>query len=92
MLYGKANILFQSQDVVNDIHGAQVLGMKGVLVKTGISSFTFFSHLIVCTLAGKYRDGDERTIDPPPHVVCENFAEAVEHILSSTKLDNGDLK
>ncbi len=23
------------QDVVNDIHGAQVLGMKGLLVKTG---------------------------------------------------------
>lgn len=23
------------QDVVNDIHGAQVLGMKGILVKTG---------------------------------------------------------
>ena len=23
------------QDVMNDVHGAQVLGMKGILVKTG---------------------------------------------------------
>ena len=27
--------LSTSQDVVNDVHGAQLLGMKGILVKTG---------------------------------------------------------
>ena len=27
--------LSMSQDVVNDVHGAQLLGMKGILVKTG---------------------------------------------------------
>ncbi len=32
---------------------------------------------------GKYREGDEATIHPAPSALCENFAEAVEQILSS---------
>ncbi|XP_071826080.1 haloacid dehalogenase-like hydrolase domain-containing protein 2 isoform X2 [Apostichopus japonicus] len=51
-------------DVTGDIEGAQKIGMKGILVKTG-----------------KYRDGDERKIDPPPSCVAENFASAVDLIL-----------
>ncbi|XP_034564965.1 haloacid dehalogenase-like hydrolase domain-containing protein 2 [Notolabrus celidotus] len=30
---------------------------------------------------GKYREGDENTINPPPHLTCDSFPEAVEHIL-----------
>ncbi|XP_044520786.1 haloacid dehalogenase-like hydrolase domain-containing protein 2 [Gracilinanus agilis] len=30
---------------------------------------------------GKYRKDDEGKITPPPHLVCDNFPEAVEHIL-----------
>ena len=28
-------MFYYTQDVVNDIHGAQNVGMKGILVKTG---------------------------------------------------------
>ncbi|XP_005103194.1 haloacid dehalogenase-like hydrolase domain-containing protein 2 isoform X2 [Aplysia californica] len=52
-------------DVSDDIHGAQTIGMKGILVKTG-----------------KYRDGDQDKISPPPHRVCADFAHAVEEVLS----------
>lgn len=31
---------------------------------------------------GKYRDGDENKIDPPPNYVCKSIIEAVETILS----------
>ncbi|PIK55530.1 putative haloacid dehalogenase-like hydrolase domain-containing protein 2 [Apostichopus japonicus] len=51
-------------DVTGDIEGAQKIGVKGILVKTG-----------------KYRDGDERKIDPLPSCVAENFASAVDLIL-----------
>lgn len=30
---------------------------------------------------GKYREGDENTIEPPPTKVCSSFVQAVEHIL-----------
>ncbi|KAF4081842.1 hypothetical protein AMELA_G00144960 [Ameiurus melas] len=30
---------------------------------------------------GKYRAGDEGKINPPPHLTCESFPEAVNHIL-----------
>ncbi|XP_015432660.1 PREDICTED: haloacid dehalogenase-like hydrolase domain-containing protein 2 [Dufourea novaeangliae] len=32
---------------------------------------------------GKYREGDENTITPPPTKVCISFVEAVEHILNN---------
>ncbi|PWA26578.1 hypothetical protein CCH79_00000717, partial [Gambusia affinis] len=32
---------------------------------------------------GKYRDGDERKIDPPPYLTCDSFPDAVEHILQN---------
>uniref|UniRef100_A0A8C4GT58 Haloacid dehalogenase-like hydrolase domain-containing protein 2 n=1 Tax=Dicentrarchus labrax TaxID=13489 RepID=A0A8C4GT58_DICLA len=32
---------------------------------------------------GKYREGDENKINPPPHVTCDSFPEAVEHILKN---------
>uniref|UniRef100_A0AAV2J045 Haloacid dehalogenase-like hydrolase domain-containing protein 2 n=1 Tax=Knipowitschia caucasica TaxID=637954 RepID=A0AAV2J045_KNICA len=31
---------------------------------------------------GKYRDGDELKISPPPHLTCGSFPDAVEHILN----------
>ena len=34
---------------------------------------------------GKYRDGDERSIDPAPWSVCDTFAVAVELIVASLK-------
>jgi len=33
---------------------------------------------------GKYREGDENKIDPPPIMVADNFAEAVQRILAET--------
>ncbi|XP_037547812.1 haloacid dehalogenase-like hydrolase domain-containing protein 2 [Nematolebias whitei] len=32
---------------------------------------------------GKYRDGDENKIEPPPHLTCNSFPDAVEHILQN---------
>ncbi|KAK8725143.1 hypothetical protein OTU49_010719 [Cherax quadricarinatus] len=32
---------------------------------------------------GKYRPGDESTVNPKPSYVAENFAQAVDHILST---------
>ncbi|XP_046668302.1 haloacid dehalogenase-like hydrolase domain-containing protein 2 [Homalodisca vitripennis] len=51
-------------DARDDIQGAQALGMRGYLVKTG-----------------KYREGDENKINPPPYRIVDNFAAAVEDIL-----------
>lgn len=33
------------------------------------------------TSTGKYRKGDEAKIDPPPHLTCDSFPQAVEHVL-----------
>lgn len=41
-----------------------------------------FCMTVLIIMTGKYREGDEKSIDPPPYCVCENFAEAVELILS----------
>lgn len=59
---------FFFQDVRDDVAGAQSLGMKGFLVKTG-----------------KYQNGDENKISPPPFSVCVDFSEAVKQILSMNK-------
>ncbi|XP_014258361.1 haloacid dehalogenase-like hydrolase domain-containing protein 2 [Cimex lectularius] len=56
-------------DVRDDIKGAQDLGIRGFLVKTG-----------------KYRPGDEHLIENPPYSVVENFAEAVEKVLKSSRI------
>ncbi|XP_033952476.1 haloacid dehalogenase-like hydrolase domain-containing protein 2 isoform X2 [Pseudochaenichthys georgianus] len=32
---------------------------------------------------GKYREGDEDKINPPPHLTCDSFPEAVAHILKN---------
>lgn len=32
---------------------------------------------------GKYREGDENKISPPPHLICDSFPDAVEHILKN---------
>ncbi|TNN86368.1 Haloacid dehalogenase-like hydrolase domain-containing protein 2 [Liparis tanakae] len=32
---------------------------------------------------GKYREGDERKINPPPHFTCDSFPEAVDYILKN---------
>lgn len=31
--------------------------------------------------SGKYRHGDEDIIKPPPHLTCDTFPDAVNHIL-----------
>lgn len=56
-------------DVRDDIHGAQLLGLRGFLVKTG-----------------KYREGDENKINPPPYKTLPNFAAAVEEILKEINI------
>ncbi|XP_078812329.1 haloacid dehalogenase-like hydrolase domain-containing protein 2 isoform X5 [Oryzias latipes] len=33
--------------------------------------------------SGKYREGDENKISPPPHLTCDSFPDAVEHILQN---------
>lgn len=53
-------------DVRDDIAGAQDLGLKGILVKTG-----------------KYRPGDENTINPLPWKVVNSFPDAVNEILKN---------
>jgi len=53
-------------DVQGDIGGAQGVGLKGLLVKTG-----------------KYREGDEGTLSPPPHATLAHFGQAVDLILSN---------
>ena len=77
------------QDVMNDVGGAQAMGIQGILVKTGIKLSIIIIIIIVkhsCNLTsvftGKYRDGDEALINPAPTAVCDNFAQAVELILS----------
>uniref|UniRef100_A0A672IZB3 Haloacid dehalogenase-like hydrolase domain-containing protein 2 n=2 Tax=Salarias fasciatus TaxID=181472 RepID=A0A672IZB3_SALFA len=32
---------------------------------------------------GKYRQGDENKISPPPHLTCDSFPDAVDHILQN---------
>lgn len=32
---------------------------------------------------GKYREGDENKIQPPPHMMCNSFPDAVEHIIKN---------
>ncbi|XP_067339332.1 haloacid dehalogenase-like hydrolase domain-containing protein 2 [Channa argus] len=32
---------------------------------------------------GKYREGDENKINPPPHLTCDSFPDAIEHILKN---------
>jgi HAD superfamily hydrolase (TIGR01458 family) len=51
-------------DAENDVAGAMVLGMPGVLVRTG-----------------KYRPGDEDTVEPAPTVVLDDLPAAVRWIL-----------
>lgn len=53
-------------DVNDDVAGAQSIGMRGILVRTG-----------------KYREGDEKKIDPPPAFVCEDFPRAVDAVLQT---------
>lgn len=36
--------------------------------------------------AGKYRQGDEAKIHPPPHLTCDSFPQAVEHVLKNLLL------
>lgn len=36
-----------------------------------------------CCLSGKYREGDENKINPPPYLTCDSFPDAVEHILKN---------
>lgn len=38
------------------------------------------------TSAGKYRQGDEAKIHPPPHLTCDSFPQAVEHVLKNLLL------
>ena len=81
---------------MNDVEGAQKMGMKGILVQTGMArtplqnvyhNFLPPSTLCVvwCECAGKYRDGDEERIHPAPWRVCQNFSHAVELILANVK-------
>ena len=39
------SVFFGSQDVVNDVDGAQKVGMRGILVKTGI-----YSNIAICSV------------------------------------------
>lgn len=57
---------FCFKDVKDDIAGAQTVGIRGFLVKTG-----------------KYRAGDEKTIEPVPNTVCDSFPAAVDMILQN---------
>ena len=81
-------ILSFTQDVVADIEGAMKCGMSGLLVKTGshLSSAhaqTLFTAFIFLLSKGKYRDGDEGRISPPPTAVCDSFHDAVDLLLAS---------
>ncbi|KFO98031.1 Haloacid dehalogenase-like hydrolase domain-containing protein 2 [Calypte anna] len=61
---GPEDAVMIGDDCRDDVGGAQNVGMRGILVRTG-----------------KYRQGDEGKINPAPYLTCENFPEAVEHIL-----------
>ena len=37
----------------------------------------------IFTAQGKYRDGDEGRISPPPTAVCDSFHDAVDLLLAS---------
>lgn len=50
----------------DDVAGAQAVGIRGFLVKTG-----------------KYRPGDEKTIEPAPTELCDSFPQAVDIILKN---------
>lgn len=71
---------------MNDVGGAQAMGIQGILVKTG--TWLLYNHhsslflYILFLVTGKYQDGDETLINPAPMAVCDNFAQAVELILS----------
>ena len=72
---------------MNDVGGAQAMGIQGILVKTGIKLSIIIiivkhSCNLTSVFTGKYRDGDEALINPAPTAVCDNFAQAVELILS----------
>lgn len=51
----------------------------GLLLFLGLISF----YRLSCHLSGKYREGDENKINPPPHLTCDSFTDAVEHILKN---------
>lgn len=53
-------------DARDDIGGAQAIGIKGILVKTG-----------------KYKEGDEKLIDPHPAYTVDDFPKAVDVILNN---------
>ena len=80
--------------MLTDVHGAQSVGMSGILVKTGIA-LNFHTYTNVFTqckdtlkhththTAGKYLNGDEESINPPPSAVCDDFSSAVKLIKNS---------
>ena len=40
-------------------------------------------YMYMIPMIGKYREGNESSIDPPPSAICENFSSAVDLILSN---------
>ena len=70
---------------MNDIDGARKVEMKGILVKTGKQYFVYGYSWTAMYSTGKYREGDERKIHPPPWTVCDSFAQAVDLIVASLK-------
>lgn len=82
------------QDARDDVGGAQNAGMLGILVKTGElwNGKCFYKDLrrtqgFHFCLLGKYREGDENKINPPPHLTCDSFPDAIEHILKNLLWD-----
>ena len=58
------DVFMIGDDVVDDVGGAQNVGFKGILVRTG-----------------KYKEGDETKVDPPPFNVVDCLADAIDIIL-----------
>lgn len=85
--------VFRLQDARDDVGGAQDAGMLGILVRTGemetralvvaLSTGSVWSCDLCVFFSGKYRDGDENKLRPPPHLTCDSFPEAVDHILKN---------
>ncbi|CAF92835.1 unnamed protein product [Tetraodon nigroviridis] len=61
--------------------------MIGDDVRDDVAGAQDAGMLGVLVRTGKYRTGDEAKIHPPPHLTCDSFPQAVEHVLENLLLD-----
>uniref|UniRef100_H3CGI5 Haloacid dehalogenase-like hydrolase domain-containing protein 2 n=1 Tax=Tetraodon nigroviridis TaxID=99883 RepID=H3CGI5_TETNG len=57
--------------------------MIGDDVRDDVAGAQDAGMLGVLVRTGKYRTGDEAKIHPPPHLTCDSFPQAVEHVLEN---------